>query len=65
MRSYVDERLEALRATCLGWDVRAVAKHPARGYWRCARPKGHAVATINADSPEALIAEIREQQAAS
>ena len=30
----------------------------------CARPKGPPIATINADSPEAMIAEIREQETA-
>ena len=30
----------------------------------CARPKGTPTATINVDSPEALVAEIREQEAA-
>ena len=28
----------------------------------CARPTGHPVATINADSPEHLIEEIRKQE---
>lgn len=62
MRTVDDERLEALRTMCLGWDVWTVTLATQRHTVWCARPKGTPVATINADSPEQLIAEIREQE---
>ena len=50
------------QARCAGWDLWVVRYATMRQTAWCARPKGTPVATINADSPEALIAEIREQE---
>ena len=46
------------------WDLWVVRTWPKGTVW-CARPVGSPVATINADSPESLIAQIREQETAS
>ena len=48
-----------------GWDVWYVRSINPRPFttWH-ARPKGHPVATVHADSPEALAAEISEQEIA-
>ena len=54
-----------LRPLYPGWDLWAVRYATMRQTAWCARPKGTPVATINADSPEALIAEIAEQEAAA
>jgi hypothetical protein len=51
-----------LGAVQLGWDLWAVRYATMRQTAWCARPKGAPVATINVDSPEALIAEISEQE---
>jgi hypothetical protein len=63
LRSWDDEMLAMLRPQYADWDlwtVRYVYPGP-HSTW-CAKPKGAPVATINADSPEQLIAEIREQE---
>ena len=44
------------------WHVRCVYPKPYT-VW-CARPVGHPVATINTDSPEHLVEEIRQQEQA-
>ncbi len=46
------------------WDIWCVRTLKPKGTVWCARPKGSPVATINADSPEELIAAIREQETA-
>ena len=65
MQSWTDQQLALLRSRYPDWDlwtVRSIYPKPSTTW--CARPTGTAVATINADSPEALIAEIREQETA-
>ena len=63
MQSWADQQLAILRPQYPEWDLWTVRLVMPSGYVWCARPKGHPVATINADSPEALIAEIAEQDA--
>jgi hypothetical protein len=62
MVSWADQQLAMLRPQYPNWDIWAVRTVIPSGYVWCARPKGHPVATINADSPEQLVAEIREQE---
>jgi hypothetical protein len=57
-----DERLDALRADHPGWDIWHVRVFKGADAW-CAKPVGHAVATINTDRPENVAQLIREQQA--
>ena len=64
MRDWADQQLAILRPKYPAWDIWVVRLGCGRGSIWCARPAGTKVATINADSPEALIAEIREQEAA-
>jgi hypothetical protein len=64
MMDWADQQLAILRPMYPCWDIWTVRLTTARQTVWCARPKGSAVATINVDSPEALIAEIREQEAA-
>lgn len=64
MQSWAEQQLAILCQQDPHWDLWTVARYPARGYWWCARPKGYPVAAIKADTPEALAAEIREQEAA-
>jgi hypothetical protein len=61
---FADDTLAMLRPLYPRWDIWTVRIATARQIVWCARPKGAPVATINADSPEALIAEITEQEAA-
>jgi len=62
---WTDQQLAILRPLYPKWDLWAVrVLIPKHTVW-CGRPKGSPVATINADSPEALIAEIAEQEAAA
>jgi hypothetical protein len=64
MRSWADEQRAALTRLCKGWDIWYVREfYPFRYTWH-ARPTGHPVATVHADSPEALVAEIRDQETA-
>ncbi len=62
---WTESQLAMLRPLYPGWDLWAVRYATMRQTAWCARPKGTPVATINADSPEALIAEIAEQEAAA
>jgi hypothetical protein len=61
MQSWNDEQLAMLRRNYPDWDVWYVQALYSPDAW-CARPKGHPVATINTDSPEHLIEEIRRQE---
>ena len=61
MKSWADEQLDVLRPNYPGWDIWIVPNY-GRGETWCARPTGHPVATINADSPEELVEEIRRQE---
>jgi hypothetical protein len=61
MQSWADEQLAALRPYYPEWDIWIVRCWPNNTVW-CARPKGAPIATINTDSPEHLIEEIRRQQ---
>jgi hypothetical protein len=62
---WTDRQLAMLRPKYPHWDLWVVHVYqPKHTVW-CARPTGTPVATINADSPEALIAEIAEQEAAA
>jgi hypothetical protein len=66
MNDWADEQLAMLRPRYPDWDiwhVRYVYPKP-RLSWH-ARPKGSPVATINADSPEELVAAIAEQEGAA
>jgi hypothetical protein len=59
-----EEQLAMLRPLYPGWDIWTVRCAVMRQTAWCARPKGSPIATINTDSPEALVAAIREQEAA-
>ncbi len=62
MQSWDDEQLAILRPKYPAWELWTVRiLCPNHTVW-CARPVGHPVATINADSPEHLIEEIRRQE---
>ncbi len=63
VQSYADQHLAILRPLYPRWDIWTVRLATARQTVWCARPTGTSTATINADSPEALIAEIRDQEA--
>jgi hypothetical protein len=59
---WADQQLAALRPRYPQWDLWVVHIYmPKHTAW-CARPAGTSIATINADSPESLIAEIRQQE---
>jgi hypothetical protein len=60
---WAEQQLAMLRPRYPAWDIWVVRTWPNGCIW-CARPTGAPVATINADSPEALAAEIAEQEAA-
>ncbi len=62
MRSWDDQQLALLRPMYPHWEIWTVRVLIPKGTVWCARPKGHPVATINADSPEHLIEEIRRQE---
>jgi hypothetical protein len=64
MATWEDEQLAMLRPLYPEWDIWTVRLTTARQTVWCARPKGTPTATINADGPEALVAKIREQEAA-
>ena len=63
MQSWDEQQLAILRPQYEGrwelWTVRVLC--PNHTVW-CARPVGHPVATINTDSPEELVEEIRQQE---
>ena len=64
MQSWDDNQLAILRPNYPGWDFWAV--HAV--YWPdtwCARPKGSPIGDVNTDSPEHLVEEIAEQEAAA
>jgi hypothetical protein len=60
-QDWASEQLQALRPRYEGrWDIWVVRLHA--GYISCAKPAGSEVATINVDSPEALISAIADQE---
>jgi len=63
MQSWEDRQLTTLRPRYPGWDIWTVRGLYPRPFttW-CARRKGSPIATINADSPEHLVEEIRRQE---
>ena len=61
MKSWADDQLTILRPNYPGWEIWVVPRYCQTTVW-CARPKGSPIATINADSPEHLIEEIRRQE---
>ena len=61
---WTGRQLAMLRPLYPGWDLWAVRYATMRQTAWCARPKGTPVATINVDSPEALVAAIAEQESA-
>ncbi len=64
MRSWNDRQVELLRPNYPDWDIWVVTVLYGPDTW-CARPKGHPIATVNADSPEHLIEDIARQSRAS
>ena len=63
MIDWASEQLAMLCPMYPGWDLWAVRSiYPRPSTTWCARPKGSPIATINADSPEHLIEEIRRQE---
>ena len=62
--NWAEQQLAVLRPKYPHWDIWYVRTFKPKGIVWCARPTGSPIATINADSPESLIAEIREQEAA-
>lgn len=62
MQSWAEQQLANLRPQYEGrWQIWVVPRYCQTTVW-CARPKGSPIATINADSPEHLIEEIRRQE---
>ena len=61
---WTDRQLVMLRPLYPEWDIWAVRYAVMRQTAWCARPKGSPVATINVDSPEALVAAIAKQESA-
>jgi hypothetical protein len=63
MQSWEDHQLALLRPQYPAWDIWTVrCLYPRPHSTWCARPKGTPTATINADSPEHLVEEIRLQE---
>ena len=63
MCTWEDQQLALLRPQYEGrWELWTVRLATARQTVWCARPAGHPVATINTDSPEHLVEEIRQQE---
>jgi len=63
LTDWTDRQLAILRPKYPQWDLWAVRSiYPRPSTTWCARPKGSPIATINADSPEHLVAEIRRQE---
>jgi hypothetical protein len=52
---WAEQQLAILRPMYPHWDIWTVRLTTARQTVWCARPKGSAVATVNADSPETMI----------
>ena len=64
VNDWADEQLAVIQPQYEGhWDIWFVRLYPVGTSWH-AKPVGARCATINADSPEALIAAIREQETA-
>lgn len=59
---WAEDRIAELRPRYPKWDIWYVPLYPTGTAW-CAKPVGAPTATINADSPEALVTAIREQEA--
>jgi hypothetical protein len=62
MTDWTEDQLAMLRPRYPEWDLWAVRHATIRQTTWCARPAGTPVATINVDSPEALIAAIAEAE---
>jgi hypothetical protein len=62
MLDWADQQLAILRPRYPAWDIWVVRLGCRRGSIWCARPAGNAVATINVNSPEELMAAIHEQE---
>ena len=63
MLDWTGQQLARLRQRFPSWEIWTVRSiYPKPFTTWCARPAGHRVATINADSPEHLIEEIRQQE---
>lgn len=61
MTDWTEQQLAVLRPLWPGWDLWVVrVLVPPSVVW-CARPVGTPIATINAHSPEELVAEMRRQ----
>ena len=63
MTDWAEDQLALLRPRYPQWDIWIVRKSAGGMVW-CAKPCGVRCATISTDSPEALIAEIAEQETA-
>lgn len=57
MQSWNDQQAEKLREHFPAWDTWYVPRYAASATWH-ARPKGHAVALVDADSPDELARKI-------
>ncbi len=64
MLDWTEQQLAILRPNYPNWDLWVVHAPYGRDTW-CARPKGSPIATVNTDSPEHLVEEIAEQEAAA
>jgi hypothetical protein len=63
MKDWAEQQLAILRRQYEGrWDLWTVRLATVKQTVWCARPAGHPVATINTDSPEHLVEEIRRQE---
>jgi hypothetical protein len=58
---WAEDQLAMLKPNYARWQLWIVYNYPTGVTW-CARPIGAPVATINTDSPEHLIEEIRKQE---
>lgn len=63
MQTWAGERAGILKARHPCWDAWYVTRFPYKGYTWHARPTGAPVATIHAESPEALSEAIEAQEA--
>jgi len=61
MRCWADDQLAALTPRFPKWDLWYVPLYPT-GYGWSAKPKGARIATIHADTPESLAAQIQQQE---
>lgn len=59
---WADQQLAILRPKYPAWEIWVVRLGCRRGTIWCARPAGTEVATINAETPEELVAKIAEQE---